>query len=307
MRRRKYPKSIVYSILSGLVVAIIFCLPWYGINGESHTAFEVLKLMADAGGVSGFCSKVMHFSAEEIEYGAGLNTQILLLLCIFQIILFMAELVNIFRRFRRIHGRRLDAAVLVCTSVLAILLTNVDFIDLKVLLYVFFAAAASLAAFFGRKLIESSEEDEDQPTIAESWKNSYQNFQKWRKREKQHNSPEFYKVIFKNFKSNARTFVLFFSSAAVSVMMIFMMMAMKSMLDKMTSGQTEMMGEGLSGIIQNAVLVIGAVCMFLMAFSLKFYMDSRTRDYGIFLVLGIRQKTLQMRSRLTCNSFRLIH
>lgn len=294
MRRRKYPKSIVYSIVSGIVMAVIFCLPWYGINGESHTAFGVLKLMADAGGVSGFCSKVMHFTAEEIEIDAGLNAQILMILCIFQIVLLIAELLNILRRFRRIHGRRLDAAVLVCTSVLAILLTNVDFVDTKVVFYVFLADAAALAAFFGRKLIESSEEDEEQPTIAESWKNSFQNFQKWRKREKQHNSPEFYKVIFKNFKSNARTFILFFSSAAVSVMMIFMMMAMKFMLDKMTGGQTEMIGEGLAGIIQNAVLVIGAVCMFLMAFSLKFYMDSRTRDYGIFLVLGIRHKTLQM-------------
>lgn len=273
---------------------LIFSLPWYRINGESHTASGIIRMIIGAGGVPAFARQTVGFTAEELEAGAMFEVYILWSLCICHLLLLLAEIVNFFRRIRRKPARILDAAVLVCTSVFAIFITNVTFIDFRVMFYVLLAAGAALAAFFGRKLIESSEEDPDLPTIGSSWKESFKRFQKWRKREKRHNSPEFYKIILKNFKSNARTFLLFFSSAAVSVMMIFMMMAMKFMLGGLYSAQSQVIGEGLSGIVKNAVFVLGAVSMFLMAFSLKFYMTSRMRDYGIFMVLGIRQRALSM-------------
>lgn len=298
MRRRKYPKSIKYSIMLGAAVLIILCLPWYRIDGEAHTAFGMLYMIQKAGGVPGFCRDVMRFTAEDTAAGSESLAHLFYVLCWAHALLIAAELLNIVRRLRRVPAKVLDVAVLLWTAVLSILLMNVTFIDFNVILYGFAASAAALTAFFLRKLQESEEggegEDAETQTLTAYWQENNQKFKEWKKKEKRHYTKDFYKVVFKNFKSNARTFILFFSSAAMSVMMIFMMTAMKSMLEGVNSSQGASANGEMSQIIQSAVIVVGAVCMFLMAFSLRFYINSRTRDYGIFLVLGIRQSTLSM-------------
>lgn len=99
------------------------------------------------------------------------------------------------------------------------------------------------------------------------------------------------RIILKNFRSNFKNFVIFFLSAIVSVAIIFSFLYMNELTDKVkVNGTISFAGWFIEKLVP--ILVIASV--FVMVYSTKFYIKTRIKDYSIFIILGIRHKTMQI-------------
>lgn len=98
------------------------------------------------------------------------------------------------------------------------------------------------------------------------------------------------KIILKNFKSNLRNYLLFFFSEVLSVAMIFSAFGMKDIL--MSWSREGVVAYYLSIYIRTAIGIIVIINVFLMVFSVRYYVKTRLKDYGMFLVLGMRKKMI---------------
>nr|WP_317282279.1 hypothetical protein [uncultured Sellimonas sp.] len=96
-------------------------------------------------------------------------------------------------------------------------------------------------------------------------------------------------IAWKSFRYNITSFVVFFLSAVFSVAMIFGFMY----LSELTKGIK------VAGIDSNAGYVLGqtvvvvfvaAICI--MVYSVKFYIRTRSKDYSMLLILGIKKDSL---------------
>lgn len=100
-----------------------------------------------------------------------------------------------------------------------------------------------------------------------------------------------FRVIFKNFKGSIKSYLLFFFSEMLSVTLVFSFYAMKSTV-------TEWANQGLTDVYMYlAVRITGyaviAAGIFVVAFSMKYYIKVRLRDYSLFLILGMKKRMLR--------------
>lgn len=99
-----------------------------------------------------------------------------------------------------------------------------------------------------------------------------------------------YKVILKNFKSNLKNYLLFFFGEVLSVAMIFSILAIKDILLSWTP-------EGVSDyyMLEDLVVVVSLVVLInviLMTVSIRYYVKTRLKDYGMFLIFGMRKRMM---------------
>lgn len=99
-----------------------------------------------------------------------------------------------------------------------------------------------------------------------------------------------YKVILKNFKSNLRNYLLFFFSEVLSMAMIFSIFAIKDILWSWL--MDEALGSYLLQYLVLSVVAIVGINVFLMTFSVRYYVKTRLKDYGLFLIFGMRKKMI---------------
>lgn len=97
-----------------------------------------------------------------------------------------------------------------------------------------------------------------------------------------------FRIVWKSFKYNIKSFTVFFLSAIFTVMMAFGFLYLGQMTE-------EIKIEGIDSIIgyqlTETIPIIIVVSMCVMAYSVKFYILSRIKDYTMLLVLGIKKKT----------------
>lgn len=114
-----------------------------------------------------------------------------------------------------------------------------------------------------------------------------------RSQENQHNTKLLYKVLLKNFKSNWRSFLQFFSSTVLSVTLLFAVFAIQYML-KGFSGREggDVLHEGMGGMVTSSIAIIAVLTTFLMMFSQQNYIRDRMKDYAVFTIVGIRGRAV---------------
>ena len=96
-----------------------------------------------------------------------------------------------------------------------------------------------------------------------------------------------FKIILKNFKSNIKNYLLFFISEMITTGLLLALLIIR---ESCISG----IQDEATRYLTNAQFVIACVAMMtiavmLMFFSVRYYMKVRSRDYAMFLTLGIRK------------------
>ena len=89
------------------------------------------------------------------------------------------------------------------------------------------------------------------------------------------------KIIYKNFRSNLKNYILFFLSNIVAIMELFVFYGIRSIIknsitDKVTA-------EALKTDFQIAVGIIAVITLMLMFYAMKCYIKLRIKDYSMFL------------------------
>lgn len=88
------------------------------------------------------------------------------------------------------------------------------------------------------------------------------------------------KIIYKNFRSNLKNYILFFLSNIVAIMELFVFYGIRSIIknsitDKVTA-------EALKTDFQIAVGIIAVITLMLMFYAMKCYIKLRIKDYSIY-------------------------
>lgn len=100
----------------------------------------------------------------------------------------------------------------------------------------------------------------------------------------------FYHIIMKNFKSNLKNYILFFVSNILAIAELFAFWGLNDVVKKAVK-------DGVTAATLKSDFVLAAglitfITVFLMIFSMKYYMKLRIKDYTTFIVLGMKKKNI---------------
>lgn len=96
------------------------------------------------------------------------------------------------------------------------------------------------------------------------------------------------KVILKNFRSNIKTYLLFFISNMLAVGELFVFLGLNDMVKRSVTDQVTALALKIDFGVAAGVITFITVC--LMAFSMKCYIQLRIKDYTAFIILGMKKK-----------------
>lgn len=97
-----------------------------------------------------------------------------------------------------------------------------------------------------------------------------------------------YKIIFKNFKSNLKNYILFFISNIIAVAEMFAFWGIDDIVkDAVTD---EIIAFALKYDFRIAAGLVSIITVFLMVFAMRHYVNLRIKDYSTFVMLGMKKK-----------------
>ncbi|KOR25382.1 FtsX-like permease family protein [Clostridium sp. L74] len=106
-------------------------------------------------------------------------------------------------------------------------------------------------------------------------------------------NPYLKKILWKTYKSNMRNSILLVIGATISSAFLFTTIAVYEMFFDLQKGNVPVVGDELSVLLWDAVILIGIISIFLLALSLKIYVKSRIKDYNLMITLGMRDRVLR--------------
>lgn len=107
-------------------------------------------------------------------------------------------------------------------------------------------------------------------------------------------SKDFFEVIFTNFRSNLKGYLLFIVAASASVALLYIMFGALAAYYTLNPEQNLLSGSGsqIISIFVEAALIVIFLSVMLLVLIITNYIKTRMKNYGIFISLGIRKKTL---------------
>lgn len=104
------------------------------------------------------------------------------------------------------------------------------------------------------------------------------------------------KIIWKNLLSNIRSFLVFFLSIILSVSVLFVLIYIQEVSKNITVVR-EIMRNGANAVFQRMNSVIPfviVITVLVIVYAVRFYIQSRMKDYGLLMILGIRSKEMRL-------------
>lgn len=105
-------------------------------------------------------------------------------------------------------------------------------------------------------------------------------------------SSYFVKVILKNVKYHLRNYVMLVISGTFFMLFLFLIFALQYTFGSVHTEELLIMGDGLQKILLEAMWVGLVLNTVLMSLSFSYYMRNKMREENVFIILGIRGKTL---------------
>ncbi len=107
-------------------------------------------------------------------------------------------------------------------------------------------------------------------------------------------NPLFYRFLWKNLKKTWRDYVLLVFCSSLVFFFIVVGFGMRALLNKENNieGVVQAVGS-LSGILMNVMFPLAIVSVVIIIILSFYYLRCRAKNYGIFLTLGMRKRTLQ--------------
>lgn len=96
------------------------------------------------------------------------------------------------------------------------------------------------------------------------------------------------KVVLKNFRSNVKTYILFFVSNMLAVAELFIFWGLNDMVKDFITEKVTALALKIDFGIAAGVITFITVC--LMVFPMKYYIQLRIKDYTTFIILGMKKK-----------------
>lgn len=102
----------------------------------------------------------------------------------------------------------------------------------------------------------------------------------------------FYKIIWKNFKSNRRDYLVFVLCSSLIFAVLLLGFGMRKLMKSGDYMADMMLTDSAGQILIQGMIFLGSVSVLIMILLIFYYLKCRAKNYGIFLTLGMRKKTL---------------
>ena len=96
------------------------------------------------------------------------------------------------------------------------------------------------------------------------------------------------KIIYKNFRSNLKNYILFFLSNIVASMELFVFRGLKEIVLQIVKDTETAFLFRIDFTM--ALGMISVITIMLMAYAMIYYLKSRIRDYGLFIMMGMHKR-----------------
>ncbi|NFG04323.1 FtsX-like permease family protein [Clostridium sporogenes] len=274
----KKPKM---QILFAISIILISCLPIIMNEGQSYTAFQLL-----AGNV-----KMMN---------PVIPIQVPAFLLLFTPIQYLIHMILLIRNNTdRYEGVIVYLSLLTTViGIFSLLLCGLGvesaftiWVWLRMLLiiiaYVSPRVYESFQDFKQMEKLQKVEEQKERVAAQEKQREDAKHMKRIRK------NPYLKKILWKIYKSNMRNSILLITGAAVCSTFLFAIIAVYEMFSNLQKGNIPVVGDELSVLLWDSIILIGIVAIFLLAIPLKIYIKSRIKDYALMVTLGMRDRVLR--------------
>ena len=102
----------------------------------------------------------------------------------------------------------------------------------------------------------------------------------------------FYRFLWKNFKKTWKDYVLLLMCSSMVFCFIVTGFGLQKMLGTVHGYQGNQLFGGLNAILMNTIIPLGVISVFIIIILSFYYLRCRAKNYGIFLTLVMRKKTL---------------
>ncbi len=102
----------------------------------------------------------------------------------------------------------------------------------------------------------------------------------------------FYRIVWKNFKSNWKDYVLLLFCCSLIFAFVVVGFGIKKIMSLEYNLEEIQIFNSLNSILINAIVPLAIVSVFIIIMLIFYYLKCRAKNYGVFLTLGMRRKAL---------------
>ena len=280
-------RKIVSLVLYGMNLMLLF-FPWIIIGEGRYNIFQLAIKMINPGLetlVAGLDLYMDDFKA--VESGIWIQLVIFglfMLCCIVYVIMVVRNIEsrwNIVCSLLALAAIFLDMISRVCTNSVLGIVFPVMFLVLTGL------------EFLTEKIMDIWKETKEAAIAAEEKERREREEKKERLYFEGKYTTLFYRFLWKNFKSTWKDYALLLVCSCMVFYFIVTGFGMQKMLNTEHRYEGIQLFDGLNSILVNAIIPLGLISVMIIIILSFYYLKCRTKSYGIFITLGMRQKSLQ--------------
>ena len=312
--KKRLTADHIYYLITGVIIQVALIIPWIPLGGNFHNTYGYLTRLRRAEDMNVLVKADMSaMGVDWVEWNDIQSVTIAFLVML--ILMAVIQLLGLISLFRILLGRNSAFLPVVSLVVSCLgLLMSVEGPSLYIDNAYFKVYPVGIMFLLCIYLVGGR--------MLDSWTDASDEMQRIRERDRLAKkerkerlvfegkySPLFYRVIWKNFKSNWETYRVFILVATISISVVFAGVGIREMLSGMRSVENLAMGQGLGTVLMNFLIVAIVIAVFLVVSVLIFYLRHHVSSYALFQNLGIRSRTLYLfigAELLTCIVFSLL-
>lgn len=286
----------IFTLIMQVIIQAVLLFPWMNMGTWKYNVPEYLIKLAASGDGMSYIKKSLKPLGVLDGADEQMMVQILMLfICelVMVLVIQVIGIVNLILALSNHHKLLLDIMSLIAGCMISFLgADGAVFSDPLSQVYPFLLVVLLVINLIGAKLIDSWQEEKK---IQEEVKAREKNYKEEKEKHLEFSGkyPKgFYTVLWKNFKSSKRDFIVYVSMNLLPATLIFSGVGMAQMLAPFNKEGNILTGHGITAILLEFLIVSLIASLMLMITNLLSYFRKRMRNYSIFSTLGMRKSTL---------------
>ncbi len=286
----------IFTLIMQVIIQAVLLFPWMNMGTWKCNVPEYLIKLAASGDGMSYIKKSLKPLGVLDGADEQMMVQILMLfICelVMVLVIQVIGIVNLILALSNHHKLLLDIMSLIAGCMISFLgADGAVFSDPLSQVYPFLLVVLLVINLIA-KLIDSWQEEKKIQEEVKAREKNYKEEKRKKHLEFSGKYPKgFYTILWKNFKSSKRDFIVYVSMNLLPATLIFSGVGMAQMLAPFNKEGNILTGHGITAILLEFLIVSLIASLMLMITNLLSYFRKRMRNYSIFSTLGMRKSTL---------------
>ena len=283
-------KKRIPSIVMYVMNLLIFFIPWLTVGGEKYNLIQFVVKAFREGLDSVIMANGLMYGEVEL-YQAGI---------IFNLVLFsVSALIDVIYIIRMIRGKRSRLNLINVLVMITFVIFDASGISIGMFAYTlsdklvpYMMMLITWLEFPAKNIAENWEESIAEAKRQEMKMLAQQKEEEERLRFEGKYTSLFYHFVWKNFKRNWKDYLLLLFTNIVIFGCTIVGFGMKDILKVENTTRGSQMFNGLNRILVTALIPMAIIAMFIFILLFFHYLKCRSKNFGVFLTLGMRRNML---------------